>query len=75
MNGTKNRQLLVVDDNRAIHDDFRKLLEVSSPRTKVLADIETSLFDDVPGVPMRRDARPYCCVLMPPARSVSPNQP
>ena len=41
----------MIDDNRAIHADFRKILEASSTKTKVLADIEASLFNDVPGVP------------------------
>ena len=51
MNGPKNRRVLVVDDNRAIHEDFRKILETRSTRTKVLADIEASIFDELPVVP------------------------
>jgi hypothetical protein len=27
---TRNRRILIVDDNRAIHDDFRKILSLGS---------------------------------------------
>jgi hypothetical protein len=36
---TKNRRVLVIDDNRAIHDDFRKIL---SPDLASKADFEAS---------------------------------
>src|SRR5688572_1201967 len=43
-----NRRLLVIDDNRAIHDDFRKIL---APRasTSPLDDLEAALFGGVAG--------------------------
>jgi len=37
-----NRRVLIVDDNRAIHDDFRKILQ-GRPRTEVM-DLEAELF-------------------------------
>jgi signal transduction histidine kinase len=41
-----NRRVLIVDDNRAIHDDFRKILQ-ARPSTEVL-DLETELFGAQP---------------------------
>jgi two-component system, cell cycle sensor histidine kinase and response regulator CckA len=35
----KNRRILVIDDNRAIHDDFRKIL---SPGTAATADLDAT---------------------------------
>jgi CheY-like chemotaxis protein len=40
------RRLLVVDDNRAIHDDFRKIFESDSARDGKLAAVEAALFGD-----------------------------
>ncbi len=37
--GDKNRRLLVIDDNRSIHDDFRKIL---SPATATAAAVEAA---------------------------------
>ena len=42
----RNRRVLIVDDNRAIHDDFRKILRVR-PNTAV-SDLETELFGAEP---------------------------
>jgi signal transduction histidine kinase len=39
-----NRRVLVVDDNRAIHGDFRKVLGESSRDQSALADLEAVLF-------------------------------
>jgi CheY-like chemotaxis protein len=40
------RRLLVIDDNRAIHDDFRKIFESSSVPRGELAATEAALFGD-----------------------------
>jgi len=40
----KNRRVLVVDDQRAIHDDFRKILSAS--QTEELNEMEGALFGD-----------------------------
>jgi two-component system, sensor histidine kinase and response regulator len=42
----KNHRILVIDDNRAIHDDFRKILVRSSSLTNDLAKAEEALFGD-----------------------------
>jgi signal transduction histidine kinase/DNA-binding NarL/FixJ family response regulator len=41
-----NRRVLIVDDNRSIHDDFRKILQ-GRPSTEVL-ELETELFGAQP---------------------------
>jgi len=43
----KNRRVLVIDDNRAIHDDFRKILSSASATTAALDITETALFGTV----------------------------
>lgn len=43
MPAEKNRRILVVDDNRGIHEDFRKIL-ASAPNPPGLAEIEAALF-------------------------------
>ena len=43
-----NRRVLVVDDNPAIHSDFRKILTGGSPATSDLARAEAELFGDKP---------------------------
>src|ERR1700722_8861967 len=40
----KNRRILIVDDNRAIHDDFRKILMAAS--TPERNQLEEALFGD-----------------------------
>jgi len=42
---TRSRRVLIVDDNRAIHDDFRKILEVECCRSG-LAGREAALFGE-----------------------------
>ncbi|MGH8022611.1 MAG: GGDEF domain-containing response regulator, partial [Limisphaerales bacterium] len=37
-------RILVVDDNQAIHDDFRKTLLGIGPSSSSLADLEAELF-------------------------------
>jgi len=40
----KNRRLLVIDDNRAIQDDFRKVLGASDVSDTALRNAEDSIF-------------------------------
>jgi signal transduction histidine kinase len=42
----QNRRILVIDDNRAIHQDFRKILTPPKPEQKLMAAAEAFLFDD-----------------------------
>ena len=41
-----NRHILVIDDNRAIHDDFRKIFEAGPASAQPLAESGTALFGD-----------------------------
>lgn len=41
-----NRRILIVDDNRAIHDDFRKILAPTRLTNSVLSAMEGMLFGD-----------------------------
>ncbi len=52
MNELKNRRILVIDDNRAIHDDFRKILGAPTTSAKDLSEVEAALFDDAPSRPV-----------------------
>jgi CheY-like chemotaxis protein len=42
----RNRRILVIDDNRAIHDDFRKIFEPGLASAQPLAESGTALFGD-----------------------------
>ncbi len=42
----QNRRILVIDDNRAIHEDFRKILVPAKGQSSKLAAVEAVLFDD-----------------------------
>jgi signal transduction histidine kinase/AmiR/NasT family two-component response regulator len=42
------RRLLVIDDNPAIHEDFRRILAVGSPTADALDSAEAALFGDTP---------------------------
>ena len=44
MAADKNRRVLIVDDNRAIHDDFRKILCPASTMVAASDAAETALF-------------------------------
>jgi two-component system, sensor histidine kinase and response regulator len=46
INPLKNRRILVIDDNRTIHDDFRKILITSSDLSNDLGEDEVALFGD-----------------------------
>src|SRR6266567_4903812 len=43
---TDNRRILVIDDNHAIHDDFRKILSSNSGSGKALDAAESALFGE-----------------------------
>jgi two-component system, NtrC family, sensor kinase len=45
---TVNRRILIIDDNRAIHDDFRKILLPQRPVNSALTAMEDALFGDAP---------------------------
>lgn len=47
----KNRRILVIDDNRSIHDDFRKVLCPGGDRSTALDEATAALFTDTPGEP------------------------
>src|SRR5439155_410291 len=49
----KNRRILVIDDNRAIHDDFRKILCPRDLTDSNLESFEQALFGEVKEVPRR----------------------
>jgi PAS domain S-box-containing protein len=44
--GDRNRRILIVDDNRSIHDDFRKILCPTIASSSALAAREAALFGD-----------------------------
>ncbi len=44
-----NRRILVIDDNQAIHNDFRKILCERGGAKSALDDVETELFGDAVG--------------------------
>src|SRR6266540_4695503 len=46
---TSNRRILVIDDNRAIHEDFRKIFNSTGARDAALAETEAVLFDEPAG--------------------------
>jgi signal transduction histidine kinase len=51
INPTQNRRILIIDDNRAIHEDFRKILGKKNAGPSKLADAEAALFgDDLPAL-------------------------
>ena len=41
----RNLRILAIDDNRAIHDDFRKILCGADAAKDALSDAEALLFD------------------------------
>jgi two-component system sensor histidine kinase/response regulator len=46
INPNRNRRILVIDDNRAIHQDFRKILAPAKSQNNNLVAAEASLFGD-----------------------------
>jgi two-component system, sensor histidine kinase and response regulator len=53
MNTTPNRRILIIDDNGAIHEDFRKILSRGNTQTNALATAEAALFGDAPAPPVQ----------------------
>ena len=51
INPEKNRRILVIDDNRAIHEDFRKVLVKPTGRDDDFDEATASLFGDAPASP------------------------
>ncbi len=51
MNPMHNNRILIVDDNPAIHTDFKKILRESANRSEHLESAEAILFGDVKGGP------------------------
>jgi two-component system NtrC family sensor kinase len=49
----KNSRLLIVDDNRAIHDDFRKVLGERHPSSNKFEEAEAALFGEAPAASSR----------------------
>jgi len=43
---TQHRRILIIDDNRAIHDDFRKIFKSGSASDSALAEAGATLFDE-----------------------------
>lgn len=52
--GSTNRRVLVIDDNPAIHDDFRKILSPRGLGETALSEVEAALFGDAtePAMPV-----------------------
>jgi CheY-like chemotaxis protein len=48
---TPNRRILVVDDNRAIHEDFGKIFRPNASSADALAQSEAALFGEPLGLP------------------------
>ena len=55
-----NRRILVVDDNAAIHGDFRKILAASDQQAdQALANLEAALFDSGDAAPKGANGRSF----------------
>src|SRR5439155_27174036 len=46
-----NRRILIIDDNPAIHEDFRKVLCNGNQSAAALNELEDSLFGNIPAPP------------------------
>jgi signal transduction histidine kinase len=44
MTGSRNRRIIIIDDNKAIHDDFRKVLTQSEGANPALNHLESDFF-------------------------------
>jgi CheY-like chemotaxis protein len=44
----KNRRIIIIDDNHAIHEDFARILRGKDSRQNQLDDLETELFGSRP---------------------------
>src|ERR1041385_382421 len=47
-NSTFNRRILVIDDNQAIHEDFRKILRSTRGQASAITQAEADLFGEAP---------------------------
>ncbi len=45
-NDSEHQRILIIDDNRAIHDDFRKIFQTSSAGERALSEAGAALFDE-----------------------------
>ena len=45
-NDTGHQRILIIDDNRAIHDDFRKIFVATSATESALSEADAALFDE-----------------------------
>src|ERR1043166_4752285 len=45
---SENKSILIIDDNPAIHEDFRKIFAANKPRSTELTTAEAILFGDSP---------------------------
>ena len=45
---TRNRRILVIDDNPAIHEDFRKIFSAPTPTAQALSQAAATLFGEAP---------------------------
>src|SRR5208283_3662178 len=48
---SSNRRILVIDDNRAIHEDFRKILCPQNQHRSSVEEVHAMLFGDEPATP------------------------
>ena len=54
-----NRRILLVDDTRSIHEDFRKILSPGGRPSSDLASARAALFGDAPAAPTAETERSY----------------
>jgi two-component system sensor histidine kinase/response regulator len=47
-NQVHNRRILVIDDNQAIHDDFRKIFKLTTGQRSKMAEADAAFFGDTP---------------------------
>jgi len=47
MAAVKKRRILIIDDQEAIHDDYRKIICAAKQRNSALSEVESELFGDV----------------------------
>src|ERR1041385_6249792 len=51
LNSQSNRRVLIIDDNHAIHEDFRKILCPNREGGNILDEADAAMFDDQPAAP------------------------
>lgn len=55
-----NRRILIIDDNRSIHEDFRKILTPTQVLNAELTALEDQLFGSSTPAPVQQDAYEIC---------------